>query len=169
MKMFKISYLGITAVIFLLLSACSAGGVKPQPGAIFSGPFELSRSASSASMGGGELEITITDDGMGIASATLTLSDLRCSNSSGDIDISSDGWSATTTFTQPILIEGGKFSFDLGGIDEEIPVEGEFTSPSSITAIIKISTSTEFAPPGTNLRERINCDYGTWNWMGELK
>ena len=169
MKTYKITSFGIAIVLILLVSACSAGGVKPQPGATFSGPFELSRSGSGATMGGGELDVSITDDGMGIASATLTISDLRCSSSSGDIEISSDGWSATTTFTPPTEIEGGKFTFDLGGIDEEIQVEGEFNSASTATAIIEVSTSTEFAPPGTNVRERINCDYGTWNWIGEAE
>lgn len=161
--------IGATLVAGLLVG-CGSSAVKPQAGAIFSGTLELVHSGSdNASLGGGELEITITDDGTGIASATFTLSNMRCSNESGSISMTSEGSSSTTRFVQPAEIVNGRFELDIGGRDEDITIEGEFTSPTGANATIEISTSSTVAPPGTSFRETINCDYGSWSWSGRVQ
>lgn len=160
--------IGVVLVMWLLVG-CGVASVKPQPGATFTGPLELIRSGTNGRVSSGELEITIAEDGTGIASVSFTLSNMNCSNESGSIKITSDGLSTTTTFTQPAAIANGKFELDIGGSDEEIKIDGLFTSPTEANATIQISTTTTVAPPGTSLRESISCDYGSWNWSGEVK
>jgi hypothetical protein len=160
--------IGVVLVMWLLVG-CGVASVKPQPGATFTGPLELIRSGTNGGIGSGELEITIAEDGTGISSVSFTLSNMNCSNESGSINIASDGFSTTMTFPQPAAIANGKFELDIGGIDEEIKIDGLFTSPTEANATIQISTTTTVAPPGTNFKESISCDYGSWNWSGEVK
>ncbi|MEN6524040.1 MAG: hypothetical protein ABFD14_09990 [Anaerolineaceae bacterium] len=160
--------IGIMLVMGTLVG-CGVAQVKPQPGATFSGPLELIRSGTNGKVSSGELEITIAEDGTSIISVTFSLSNMICSNESGGIKITSDGFSTTTTFSQPAAIANGKFELDIGGSDEEIRIDGQFTSPTEANATVQISTTTIVAPPGTSLRESISCDYGSWNWSGEVK
>jgi hypothetical protein len=56
----------ICLTLFLFLIAGCGGDfdiVRPQPGATFIGPLELSLSDGNATAGEGELELTITADG----------------------------------------------------------------------------------------------------------
>ncbi|OGO33444.1 MAG: hypothetical protein A2Z16_01035 [Chloroflexi bacterium RBG_16_54_18] len=165
----RLQWIGGVVLVMWLLVGCGVASVKPHPGATFTGPLELIRSGTNGEVGGGELEITIAEDGTGISSVSFTLSNMNCSNESGSINIASDGISKTTTFSQPAAIANGKFELDIGGIDEEINIDGLFTSPTEANATIQISTTTTVAPPGTSLKETISCDYGSWNWSGEVK
>jgi len=160
--------IGVMLVMWLLVG-CGVASLKPQPGATFTGPLELIHSGTNGRVSSGELEITIVEDGTGIASVDFALSDMNCSNESGSIKITSDGWSTTTTFTQPASIANGKFELDIGGIDEKIEIDGLFTSPTEANATIQISITATVAPPGTSFRESTDCDYGSWNWSGEVK
>ena len=101
----KANWIFAAILLLLVLTACGSGVSTPQPGVTIAGPLELTRSGSNASMGGGVLEITITDDGTGIASAGFTVSDLRCSSESLGIETMSGGWSTTTDFIQTIVID----------------------------------------------------------------
>jgi hypothetical protein len=160
--------IGVVLVLTLTVG-CGVTSIKPQPGATFTGPLELIRSGTNGEVGSGKLEITISEDGSGISSVSFTLSNMNCSNESGSINITSDGFSTTTTFPQPAAIAKGKFKLDIGGIDERINIDGLFTSPTEANAAIQISTTSTISPPGTNFKESMDCDYGSWKWNGGVK
>lgn len=159
---------GLTLVV-LLLAGCGVASVKPQAGATLTGPLELIHSGKNGTISSGEFAITITEDGTGISSVTFTLSNMKCSNESGSITMTSGGSSATTTFTPPAAIANGNFELDIGGFDEEIKIDGQFTSPTEANATIQISTTETLEPLGTMSRVSFTCDYGSWNWSGEVK
>ncbi|MDA3936647.1 MAG: hypothetical protein PF636_07275 [Actinomycetota bacterium] len=133
--------------------------VQPEPGAVLSGPLSLVQEGTNGSAGGGELSITITDDGAGISLANFALENTACSGQG--VTITSEGWSKKTSFNQPSSIADGAFTLSLGGADGATEVKGQFTSPTQADATIVIST-TERLPDGRTLE----CDFGTWSWTG---
>jgi hypothetical protein len=96
------------AAVVLSLVGCGAAPITgAEPGATLAGPIELVREGKNGTIGGGDLEITVSDDGTGITEASLKLSDMSCSNESGSIRVESGGWSTTTKYVRrPSPTEG---------------------------------------------------------------
>lgn len=151
----------LTLVLFLI-AGCGGDSdtVRPQPGATFIGPLELSLSDGNATASEGELELTITADGAAIASSGYSLLNTKCSNDAGTITIESGGWATTLTPAQPVAIANGKFEFNVG----DLKISGQFTAPTEATATVEISTE-ESVGAGSS----ITCDFGSWNWNGKVK
>lgn len=134
--------------------------VKPQPGATFTGPMQVRLSGGNGTASEGELELTITEDGTAIASASWTLLKAKCSNDSGSIVIESVGWTSSLVPAQPVPIANGTIEFNFS----DLRINGQFTSPTEANATIEISTEVDVASG-----DSIICDCGTWNWIGKVE
>jgi hypothetical protein len=148
--MHKASLLLALVAAILSLTACGggedagegAGAIAPNPGAILTGPIEISGKAS-----GGTISLTVSEDGASISSVKVTLQDLNC-----------DGFSAGS-FTKEA---GGDFPVAKGsvvaspsGIGE---VKGRFTSPTEASGTIDLVL--EIPYDGT-------CKLGTSDWSAK--
>ncbi len=151
----------LTLVLFLI-AGCGgdSDAVKPQSGATFIGPMEVSHAGENATASEGELQLTITTDGAAIASASYSLVNTKCSNDEGTVTIESGGFATTLTPAQPAAISNGKFEFNVG----EIKISGQFTAPTEATATVEISTE-----EGVGMGSSITCDFGSWSWSGRVK
>jgi hypothetical protein len=150
------------AAVVLSLVGCGAAPITgAEPGATLAGPIELVREGKNGTIGGGDLEITVSDDGTGITEASLKLSDMSCSNESGSIRVESGGWSTTTKYVRPAPITDGRFDFKIGNGGDVVSITGSFDAPSKVNANIEIS-GTQKPPQG----QAFDCDYGSWSWRG---
>ncbi len=129
----------------LPLTACGGDGApatSPQPGAVLTGPVEISGKASS-----GTISLTVSEDGASITSVGITLTDLKC-----------DGFSAGS-FTKEAGGEfpaaKGKVAASLSGIGE---INGRFTSPTEASGTIELALEIPYAEP---------CKLGTSNWSAK--
>jgi hypothetical protein len=150
-------------IIFIILgSGCGggSGGSLPQPGATYSGDLVKEAFGPYASAGAGRFELTITSDGTGIPSVSITLEDTRCSNAAGSVTIESGGFSTVLTPAQAVEIVDGRFQFNIGAVD----VDGRFTSSTEATATIAISTE-----ENVGMGIVIACDFGSWSWTGNVQ
>ncbi len=153
----------LSALCLILIGAIISGcggtevAAMPQAGAKFTGTMVIENPGQYATAGSGELELTISADGTGIASASFSLLDTRCSNAAGSVTIESGGFATTLTPVEPVPINDGRFELNIGDLN----ASGQFTSSTEATATIRISTE-ENAGMGIT----ITCDFGTWNWTG---
>ena len=116
--------------------------LRPQPGAILTGPIEISEKASSAT-----IFLSISEDGVSIASVGIALVDLKC-----------DGFSAgsmTQDFGGPFPVAEGDIAASLSGGGE---IKGRFTSPTEASGTINLILEIPFG--GT-------CDLGRWDWSAK--
>jgi len=130
----------------LVLAAC-ASRVAPAPGAIFSGPIEISGKASS-----GTLIFTVSGDGATITSVSVRLSDAQC-----------DGMSARSMERRAyvsIPVADGSIDSSVGGIGV---VEGRFTSPTEASGTIVLRLA-DIGPGQTTV-----CELGEWEWSAEAQ
>jgi len=116
----------------------------PQPGAILTGPIEISGKATS-----GTITLTISEDGSSIASVSIALVELKC-----------DGFSAGS-MTQEM---GGPFPVAEGNISASLPgggeLKGRFISPTEASGTINLVLEIPLA--GT-------CDLGRWDWSAKAE
>jgi len=131
--------------LILPAAACGGGGTSatsPQPGAVVTGPIEISGKASS-----GTISLTVSDDGASIASVKVTLTELKC-----------DGFSAGSLTKEA----GGAFPAAKGNVVASLSgigkIDGRFTSPTAASGTIDLAL--EIPMGGT-------CKLGTQNWSAE--
>jgi hypothetical protein len=155
------------SVFFLILFAILTSGCggttdtsMPQPGAKFTGTMVIDIPGQYATAGSGELELTVSADGAGIASASYSLHDTRCSNAAGSVTIESGGFSTTLTPAEPAPIIDGRFELNIGDLN----ASGQFISPTEATATIQISTD-----ENVGMGITITCDFGSWSWTGGVQ
>ena len=146
--MHKVSLLLLIVGGVISMTACGGGegapATAPLPGAVLTGPIEISGKAS-----GGTIGLTVAQDGASITSVKITLMDLNC-----------DGFSAGSLTKEA----GGVFPAAKGnvvaspsGIGE---VKGRFTSPTVASGTIDLVL--EIPYDGT-------CNLGTWNWSAKTE
>jgi hypothetical protein len=137
------------AIVGLILPAAACGGgggtsaTSPQPGAVLSGPIEISGKASSGTIG-----LTVSDDGASVTSVKVTLTELKC-----------DGFSAgslTKEVSGAFAAAKGKVVASLSGIGK---IDGRFTSPTAASGTIDLALE---IPMGGG-----TCKLGTQNWSAE--
>ncbi len=170
-KKLKFFAIMIALIVIALIAGCtgstSSDAIRPQPGAIIFGDLVPAQAGMNASIRSGGLQIAVSDDGKTITQAILAITELHCTNETGDASISSEGMSTTVDFTTPVEIKNGQFSFDLArDANEKILVEGAFTSPTEATANLTISATVAVAPAEADYEGTFSCDYGTMSWSG---
>ena len=147
------------ALMLVLLLTTGCGGANPQPGAVFAGTLEPGAAGDNASIAGGELEFTISENGDGITSLTYALNGLTCIPKEGVVMEGGDR-STTMEATQPFPIEGGSFEVDMS----DIVVNGKFSSPTEASGTMKVSITSQDSTLGS-----FTCDYGVLNWSAQMK
>jgi hypothetical protein len=132
---------------------------KPQPGATFTGPMEISQPGSERTAKGGSLEFTITEDGNAIASVSITVTESKCSVTSEGVTYVTEVRSSTTSFEGPFPIAEGKID---ATFDNSRKLKGQFTSPTEANGTIDVVQTTV-----VGLGKLVNCDLGEWNWSAK--
>ena len=135
----------VIAGLILPIAACGGEGapVAPQPGAVLTGPFEISDKASS-----GTISLTVSADGASITSVGITLNDLKC-----------DGFSAGSLTKEgggTFPVADGKIVASVSGIGK---LDGRFTSPTEASGTIDLILEIPFGG-GT-------CKLGAQNWSAK--
>jgi hypothetical protein len=119
-------------------------GASPQPGAVLTGPIEISGTAD-----GGTISLTVSEDGGSITSVEVTLTNLNC-----------DGFTAGTW----TMGRGGDFPVADGTIAASPSgigqVKGRFTSSTAASGSIDLALDWYY---GGGACEKL----GTWNWSAE--
>ena len=144
--MHKLSLSLVIVAVVLSMAACGggdgAGATAPRPGAVLTGPIEISGKAS-----GGTISLTVSGDGASISSVKVTLMDLEC-----------DGFSAGSLSKEA----GGAFPITKGnvvaspsGIGE---IKGRFTSPTVVSGTIDLVLEIPFGD---------TCKLGTSDWSAK--
>jgi len=148
--MHKLSLLLVIVAAISGMTACGgeedagegAGGTAPRPGAVLTGPIEISGKAS-----GGTISLTVSEDGGSISSVKVTLQNLKC-----------DGFSAGSLTKEAggvFPVAKGNVNASPSGIGE---VKGRFTSPTVASGTIDLVL--EIPYDGT-------CKLGTSNWSAK--
>lgn len=158
-------------MIMALAAGCTGSttsdAIIPQAGAVIFGDLVPGQAGPNASAKSGGLQITVNTAGNGISQAIFAITELHCTNETGDASISSEGMSTTVDFTTPVKISDGQFSFNLArDADEKILVEGSFTSPTEVTATVTVSATVKVAPDEVDYEGTFLCDYGSMVWNG---
>jgi hypothetical protein len=116
--------------------------LEPAPGVTFSGPIEISGTASS-----GAISFIVSEDLASITSVSVTLHDIKCDGfSAGSIETSTSG---------PFPVTDGKiasFPFNQGEI------KGQFISSTEAVGTIHLKLVFSI------LNQKTVCELGTWNW-----
>ena len=120
------------------------GGAAPTPGASFSGPVEISGTASSAI-----ISLVVSADGASITSVGVTLNDLKTESFSAG--------SMTKEVTGSIPIKDGSFSGSLSGLGE---IDGRFASPTEASGTVKLNVEIPYSVPA---------DLGEFSWNAKAQ
>ena len=129
--------------------------INPEPGTTFTGAMEISQPGDEGTAESGSLEFTITDDGKALASVSISLTEFKCSVTSGGATSVVESGGFTTSLIGPYPMVEGKIET---AFNESGTLHGQFTSPTEANGTIDLVLITNGLP----------CDFGMWEWSAEV-